>query len=209
MNIDHQGVAVPDDPSSAAALRRAVIIVALANFGYFFVEFGVAVRIGSVSLFADSIDFLEDTAINLLILIGLGWSARNRARLGMGLAVVLLLPGIATLWTAWNAWRAAAAPAPLPLSVTGLGALIVNVSCALVIARVRHVRGSLTRAAYLSARNDAYANLGIIGAGVVTAATLSRWPDLIVGLAIFVMNLDAARDVLTAARKEGAVVPPS
>lgn len=190
--------------SASAAVRRAVTFVALANLGYFFVEFGVAVRIGSVSLFADSIDFLEDTAVNLLILIGLGWSARNRARLGAVLAVVLLLPAIATLWTAWHAWREPAAPAPLALSTTGVGALLVNVTCAFVLARVRNVRGSLTRAAFLSARNDALANLGIIAAGVATAVTLSHWPDLIVGLGIFAMNLDAAREILGAARKEEA-----
>jgi hypothetical protein len=33
--------------------------------------------IGSVALIADSLDFLEDAAINLLIFAGLGWSARN------------------------------------------------------------------------------------------------------------------------------------
>jgi Co/Zn/Cd efflux system component len=39
--------------------------VALLNFGYFTIEFGIALAIGSVSLFADSIDFLEDTFVNL------------------------------------------------------------------------------------------------------------------------------------------------
>lgn len=48
-------------------IRRAVLIVALLNFGYFFVEFAAAITIGSASLFADSADFLEDTAINMLV----------------------------------------------------------------------------------------------------------------------------------------------
>jgi hypothetical protein len=56
-------------------LRRIVGRVALLNLAYFGVEFSVALAIGSVSLFADSIDFLEDTSINFLILIALGWSA--------------------------------------------------------------------------------------------------------------------------------------
>ena len=55
-----------------AGLRRAILIVALLNLTYFGVEFAVARRIGSVSLFADSIDFLEDTSLNLLILMALG-----------------------------------------------------------------------------------------------------------------------------------------
>ena len=66
-----------------SALRRAVRFVALANLGYFGFEFAVALAIGSVSLFADSIDFLEDASINFLILIALGWSVRSRARVGM------------------------------------------------------------------------------------------------------------------------------
>ena len=37
----------------------------------------------------------------------------------------------------------------------------------------------------------ALANVAIIAAGIVTAATLSAWPDLIVGLGIFGSNLDA------------------
>jgi len=43
-------------------LREAVGVVALLNLAYFGVEFGVALMIGSVSLFADSIDFLEDAS---------------------------------------------------------------------------------------------------------------------------------------------------
>lgn len=39
-------------------IRRAVLIVALLNLGYFFVEFAAAIAIGSASLFADSADFL-------------------------------------------------------------------------------------------------------------------------------------------------------
>jgi Co/Zn/Cd efflux system component len=68
----------PDNMPSAISdtgLGRVVRRVALLNLGYFGVEFVVAVTIGSVSLFADSIDFLEDASINLLIAIALGWTA--------------------------------------------------------------------------------------------------------------------------------------
>jgi Co/Zn/Cd efflux system component len=84
------------------ALRRVVRLVAILNVAYFGIEFAVAQAIGSVSLFADSIDFLEDASINLLILVALGWTARKRARVGIGLAGILLVPGFTTLWTAWE-----------------------------------------------------------------------------------------------------------
>ena len=185
-----------------AGLRRAVAWVAALNFGYFGIEFAVALAIGSVALFADSVDFLEDTAINLLILIGLGWSLRARARLGMVLAAVILVPALATLWMAWEKFQAPVPPAPLALTLTGLGALAVNLTAALILARFRHHSGSLTKAAFLSARNDALANVAIIGAGLATVATQSAWPDLIVGLGIAAMNADAAHEVWEAAREE-------
>ncbi|TPG40610.1 cation transporter [Sphingomonas koreensis] len=188
---------------SDSGLRRVVRIVALLNLSYFGVEFVVALTIGSVSLFADSVDFLEDTSVNLLILVGLGWAVRSRAKLGMALAVILLVPGIATLWTAWSKFNVPVAPDPVPLTLAGLGALAVNLTCAVMLARYRQHGGSLTRAAFLSARNDSLANVAIIAAGLVTAALWrSAWPDLIVGLAIALMNMDAAKEVWAAAREE-------
>lgn len=186
-----------DDP-----LRRAVRLVALLNLAYFGVEFAVALRIGSVSLLADSIDFLEDAAVNLIIFAALGWSARARARIGMALAAILLIPAIALAITLWRKIAAPVPPAPLPLTVTGLGALAINLFCAFTLARFRRHAGSLTKAAFLSARNDALANIAIIAAGVVTAFWRSIWPDVVVGLGIALMNLDAARAVWSAARDE-------
>jgi Co/Zn/Cd efflux system component len=189
--------------SSQHAVSRALRAVALANLAYFGIEFAVATTIGSVSLFADSIDFLEDAAVNGLILLGLRWSQSMRARLGMALALVLLLPGIATLWTAWHAWQSGHVPAATSLSITGSGAFAVNFGCAWTLAKIRHAHGSLTKAAFLSARNDVIANIAIIAAGGLTAVIASPWPDLAVGLGIFAMNLDAAREVFRAAHIEG------
>jgi Co/Zn/Cd efflux system component len=121
----------------------------------------------------------------------------------MALAGILLVPGLATLWTAWEKFNTPVPPEPLALSLTGLGALVVNLTCAFMLARYRHHSGSLTRAAFLSARNDALANVVIVAAGLVTAFLWpSAWPDLIVGLGIAAMNADGAREVWTAARKE-------
>jgi Co/Zn/Cd efflux system component len=192
-----------DAPRDEAALRRVIRRVALLNLGYFGVEFAVAAAIRSVSLFADSVDFLEDASVNLLILVAIGWSARQRARLGMALAAILFVPGLATVWTAWGQFNSPLPPDPLPLSLAGAGALAVNLACAVMLARYRAHRGSLTRAAFLSARNDALANIAIIAAGLTTAFVWrSAWPDLGVGLAIAALNADAARAVWTAARAE-------
>ncbi|MBK8208679.1 MAG: cation transporter [Rhodospirillales bacterium] len=190
-------------PPGDGGLRRVVRIVALLNLSYFGVEFAVALAIGSVSLFADSIDFLEDASVNLLIFAALAWSAARRAQVGMALSGILLVPGLATLWTAWEKFNVPVPPEPVPLTLAGAGALAVNFACALMLARYRAHSGSLSRAAFLSARNDVLANIAIIAAGLATAFLwASAWPDLIVGLGIAAMNADAAREVWTAARAE-------
>jgi Co/Zn/Cd efflux system component len=188
---------------SLHAFRRAARSVALLNLGYFGIEFAVALAIGSVSLFADSVDFLEDASINLLIVMALGWSAVSRARTGMALAGILLVPGVATLWTAWEKLNAPVAPDAVSLSLTGAGAMAVNLTCALLLARHRKTDGSLARAAYLSARNDVLANVAIVATGLATALIwYSAWPDILVGLGIAAINADAAREVWQAARQE-------
>ncbi len=94
------------------------------------------------------------------------------------------------------------------MSLAGEGALAVNLACAFLLARYRHHSGSLTKAAFLSARNDAVANVAIVAAGLITAATLSAWPDLIVGLGIAAINADAAREVWEEAREEHRAETP-
>ena len=182
--------------SSGNGLRRTVLVVALLNLCYGVVEFAIALGIGSVSLFADSVDFFEDTSVNLLIFFALAWSPKMRARVGMALAGILLVPALATILTAVQKLQVPIPPDPFALGLTGLGALAVNLFCAILLARYRAHSGSLTRAAFLSARNDAIANVAIVAAGLVTAYLWqSAWPDLIVGIGIACMNADAAREV--------------
>lgn len=177
-------------------------MVAALNFAWFWLEVGVALAIASVALFADSVDFLEDTAISLLIALALGWGARHRAVAGKVMAGVLLLPAAAALWQAVTKWGDPAPPDVRWLVVTAGSAALVNGLCAWLLARVRADGGSLSRAAYLSARNDVLVNVAIIVMGAVTAATGSGWPDLVLGLGIIALGVHAAAEVWEVAREE-------
>ena len=181
---------------------RTVLVVAALNLAYFGVEFTAALRIGSVSLLADSVDFLEDAAVNILIFLAIGWSLQRRARLGMGLAALMLMPAAALIWTLLQKLSGATPPDPFTLTAVGLGALAINGVCAFLLARHKTRQSSLIRAAYLSARNDVLANIAIIAAGLITYATLSIWPDIVIGIAIAALNLDAAKEVWETARRE-------
>lgn len=184
-------------------LRRAVALVAGLNLAYFFVEVGVALGIGSVSLMADSVDFLEDTAVNLLIFVALGWPLARRATMGKVMAVIIMAPALAALWTAVLKFARPEAPDPLSLIVTAGGAMIVNTVCALILLRFRDHGGSLTKAAWLAARNDVIVNLAIIAMGILTLFVVPNgWPDLVLGLFIVALNFRAAREVWEIAEEE-------
>lgn len=175
-----------------ASFRNVVRIVAIANLSYFCVEFFFAVKIGSVSLFADSIDFLEDASVNILIFVAMGWSLLARKRLSKIFSALLLIPAISVVISTVYEVNNPSAPNAISLTAVGFGALVVNFSCAFLLAKFRQSHQSLVLAAYLSARNDAIANVAIISAGLTTLFWSSPIPDLVVGIAIGMLNANAA-----------------
>lgn len=191
-----------DSPGLRASLRRTVLLVALLNLAYFFVEGAVALLIGSVSLFADSVDFFEDFAVNSLIALALGWSLSRRAVAGKVMAGIILLPALAAVWQAISKFRNPEPPEVLSLVLTAGGAIVVNIVCTWLLAKWRHHGGSMTAAAFLAARNDVFANLAIIAMGGLTWATRSGWPDIALGLVIVALNVTAAREVWEVAESE-------
>jgi hypothetical protein len=184
-----------EEPVSSARVRRIVLTVALLNLAYFFVELTVALTAGSVSLLADSVDFLEDTSVNVLVVLALGWPLARRAVLGKAMALIILGPSAVAGWTAIQRLSDPVAPAVAPLVVVSLGAMVVNGTCAWLLVSVRHHGGSLSSAAFLSARNDVLVNVAIIAMGVVTVWTGSGWPDLGLGCFIIVLALHSAYEI--------------
>ena len=174
------------------SIRNVVRFVAIANLSYFLIEFIFAIRLGSISLFADSIDFLEDASVNILIFVAMGWSLLARNRLSKFFALLLLVPAVSVLISTLYEINNPSTPDAISLSAVGFGALIVNFSCAFILAKFRQSQKSLVMAAYLSARNDALANVAIITAGITTMYWDSSIPDLAVGLAIGMLNANAA-----------------
>ena len=184
------------------SLKKFVFIVGLLNLAYFFIEFIVALNIKSVSLFADSIDFLEDASVNFLIFFTLYFTLEKRIVISIILATIMLIPVLATIWAVWNQLIIQEPPNPFGLSLIGFGALIVNCFCALLLSKFKNQEGSLSLAAFLSARNDAFANILVILAGIFTIIYPSIWPDILVGIVIAIINADAAFVVFRKAREE-------
>lgn len=179
-----------------------MLVVAAVNLGYFFVEFLVALGARSVALLADSVDFLEDTAVNVLVFVALGWPLVRRAAMGKVMALVILGPAGLAGWEAVQRFSAPEPPLVVPLVAASVGAILVNGTSAWLLSRVRHDGGSLSRAAFLSARNDMAVNVAIIAMGVLTLWTSSGWPDLVLGCFILALALRAAAEVWQLSEEE-------
>ena len=110
------------------SIRNVVRFVAIANLSYFIIEFYFATRLGSVSLFADSIDFLEDASVNILIFIGLSWSLVARRRLSRIFAVILMVPAISVVISTVYEINNPSPPSGSGISIIAAGALVVNLS---------------------------------------------------------------------------------
>ena len=94
----------------------------------------------------------------------------------------MMLPGLVAIWAVWKQIIYQQPPEPIELSIVGFGALVVFYDY--ILMKFRNYSGSLTKAAFLSARNDAVANFTIIFAGIITIFYPSIWPDILVGLFI-------------------------
>ena len=195
-------MSVDKKPVNQTSFRRTLIIVALLNLAYFLIEFSSAVKINSVSLFADSIDFLEDTFVNLLIFFSYLITSTLRPKISKILVIIILLPGLTALWAAWEQVMRPSMPEAFELTLVGLGALLVNFTCTIILMRFRKNDESLTKAAFFSARNDVLSNLIIITAGLTIMIYPSIWPDLIAGIIVFSINFDAAYKVYKIANTE-------
>ena len=184
------------------SFKKAVFLVAILNLIFFFIEFTVALNIRSVSLLADSIDFIEDTSINFLIFFAVSLSLVKRAKISIFLSIIMMLPGFVAIWAVWKQIIYQQPPEPIELSMVGFGALVVNCLCTYILIKFKNYSGSLTKAAFLSARNDAIANITIIIAGIITIFHPSVWPDILVGLFIAYIRTESALEIFKKARDE-------
>lgn len=129
----------------------------------------------------------------------MAWPAARRRTAGSVLAALILIPAIVTVV---SKIMNPVAPSPEGLTGIAVGALVVNVICAILLMQLRDEGSSLATGAWLAARNDALANVLIIVAGLLTFVWETAWFDIVVGAVIAAINLSAAKEVWEASREE-------
>jgi len=187
------------------AYSLALWIVLAVNLVMFIVEMVAGLSAGSVSLQADSLDFLGDTVNYGISLFVAGMALRRRAIAGFGKGVTMGLFGMWVLASAiWKTF-AGSPPEATTMGIVGFAALAANALC-FILLRAHRSGDSNMRSAWLCSRNDLIGNVAVLASAFGVAWTGSAWPDVLVAVVRAVLALQGAAVVITHARAEIAGV---
>lgn len=149
----------------------------------FIAEFGAGVVGDSTALLADSLDMLADASVYAIGLYAVGKGVAVKAgAAGLNGALQVML-GFGVLVDVLRRYFGASEPFSIVMIAVGALALAANLACLALISK--HRSGDVNmRASFICSRSDVIANLGVILAGALVAASNSRLPDLIIGFII-------------------------
>lgn len=188
--------------------RRALRAVLAINASMFLVELSAGLAAGSVSLQADALDFLGDTANYALALMVLGLSMRWRSGAAMVKGVSMGLFGLWVIGSAaWNL-HAGSLPGAVVMGSVGVLALAANLASALLLYAFREGDSNM-RSVWLCSRNDAIGNVAVMLAAGGVFATGSAWPDLLVAAVLAGLALNASALVIRQAAGELRMAAPA
>ena len=188
--------------AAASPVYRRVLWVALAvNLTMFVVEIGAGLAAQSVSLLADSLDFLGDAANYGLSLFVLGMVLHLRARASLVKAASMAAFGLWVAYTTIGHALAGTVPEAPVMGVVGALAFAANLGVAVMLYRWR-TGDSNMRSVWLCTRNDAIGNLAVLVAAAGVFGSGTGWPDYIVAAIMSGLALTSAAQVTRAALAE-------
>jgi Co/Zn/Cd efflux system component len=187
---------------AASPTYRRILWVALAvNLIMFAVEIGGGLAAQSVSLLADSLDFLGDAANYGLSLFVLGMALRWRARASLAKAASMATFGLWVAGTTIQHTLAGTVPAAPAMGAIGVVAFAANFSVAALLYRWREGDSNM-RSVWICTRNDAIGNLAVLAAAAGVFGSGAGWPDYLVAAIMSGLALWGAAHVMRHAVNE-------
>jgi Co/Zn/Cd efflux system component len=193
---EHESPAQPDPK-----YRRILWIALIVNAAMFFVEIFFSLQSESVSLLADSIDFLGDASNYAISLWVLAMSVHVRAKASLIKASFMAIFALVVLSHAVLNVIEGVIPDAQTMTLIGFLALVANVAVAVLLYSYRNGDSNM-RSVWLCSRNDALGNVAVIIAALGVFGTGTAWPDLIVAVIMATLALTAARQIFQHAMKE-------
>ena len=188
-------------PPPDGRYRKVLWAALFINFAMFGVELASSLAAGSVSLLADSVDFLGDAANYAVSLFVLGMAVAWRSRAAYAKGVVMGAFGVLVLIRALWFGLGEHVPHAQTMGVVSLLALAANGAVAAMLYAFRHGDANM-RSVWLCTRNDMIGNLAVMLAALGVFGTGAGWPDIAVASIMACLGLSAARDIIRQARGE-------
>jgi Co/Zn/Cd efflux system component len=176
------------------------------NLAMFSVETIAGLRAGSVSLRADSLDFLSDSANYAISLLVARMTLRRRAKAAFGKGMTMGLFGIWVLGSAASKAAQGTPPEVVTMGVVGFAALAANTICFALLNAFRSGDSNM-RSVWLCSRNDMIANCAVLVSAIGVAWTGTAWPGLVVAVIMGVLAIDGATSIVRQAHGELNGVP--
>jgi len=194
-----------DPPAQRHGRYRKILWIALViNLSMFIVEIMSGLRGGSVSLLADSLDFLGDAANYGISLLVLGSSITARANASRIKAFSMAAFGVWVVGLSiWNLSSNILPSAPT-MGIVGSSALLANCVVALLLFAYRDGDSNM-RSVWLCTRNDALGNVAVLLAALGVFGTGAGWPDLAVAAITSMLALTSAFKIFRQANAESSV----
>ncbi len=192
-----------DEPprESSAQYRKLLWIALVINGAMFAVELASSFRGESVSLLADSLDFLGDAANYGISLAVLGMTLDVRVKASRLKAASMLAFGVWVLALAvWHFTTDRIPNVPI-MGAVGSCALLANGTVAALLYRFREGDSNM-RSVWLCTRNDALGNLAVLLAALGVFGTGSAWPDLIVAATMSFLAVTSALRIIRPSNEE-------
>jgi cation diffusion facilitator family transporter len=178
------------------AAESKVLVALLAINGFmFFAEITFGILSESTALIADSLDMLADATVYGSALYAVGRSAFTKIKAAHISGIFQIALGATVLVDVLRRLVWGSDPVSLLMILVGAVALIANVICLVLISR--HKEGEVhMRASWIFSKNDVIANLGIIVGGVLVYLLDSRFPDLVIGIAISLLVIRGGMHII-------------
>ncbi len=189
-----------DAPEDASMQRKVLWTVLAINAGFFVIEILTGLLSRSMGLVADSLDMLADALVYGMSLMAVGAAVSRKKKVALYSGVIQIALAVMGLSEVIRRFIGVELMPDFRLMIgISLLALVANAICLWLLQRTRS-REAHIRASVIFSANDVIINLGVILAGVLVWQLGSNIPDLVIGIAVFLIVIRGAVRILKLAR---------
>ena len=169
-------------------LKIVFWIVLIINLSMFLTEFISGTLSHSNALIADSLDMLADTFVYGISIYAITKKQTVKANVSLVKGVIMMLLGLYVVVEIIYKIINPIIPTAEVISIIGIIALLANAVSFLLLLKYRN--GDINaRSSWICSRNDIWANVAVIIAGLLVGYFNSMVPDIIAGLGIVIVVL--------------------